>query len=156
MFKIIRTFYWRKPPATLLKYQMGPGYGSTHQGPPPMNSFYDFIQSILPLLFLLLEDFLLLPELFRELVTEDAKDILRSISGCKWIGTLVISPLSNIEINLSYVGGGFKWSLSVRPTEVRSTFEYDGGNSRLEPVDNFRANAATWLPRVWSWKKCFF
>ena len=117
--------------------------------------------NLLPLLCLLLEDdFLLLPELFREelvvVTTEDAKDILRSISGCKWIGTLVISPLSNIEINLSYVGGGFKWSLSVRPTEVRSTFEYDGGNSRLEPVDNFRANAATWLPRVWSWKKVFF
>ena len=117
--------------------------------------------NLLPLLCLLLEDdFLLLPELFREelvvVTTEDANDILRSISGCKWIGTLVISPLSNIEINLSYVGGGFKWSLSVRPTEVRSTFEYDGGNSRLEPVDNFRANAATWLPRVWSWKKVFF
>ena len=70
-------------------YQTGTAYGSREaliagaQGPPPMNSFYDFIQSHLPLLFLLLEDFLLLPELFRELVTEDAKDILRSISGCK-------------------------------------------------------------------------
>ena len=30
--------------------------------------------------------------------------------------------------------------MSVSPTDVRSTFEYDGGNVRFELVDNFRAS----------------
>ena len=68
-------------------------------------------------------------------------DILRSTSGCKCIGTLVISPLSNIAINRSYVGGGLRWSFNVRPTEVRSTLEYDGGKVLVELVDNLRARA---------------